>query len=241
MLDGKTIIITGAGGGQGEATARLFAESGASVILTDIDEARVKDVAASLGSSATGCQHDISDEAGWQDVVEAAGKAFGDIDGLINNAGILATGALEETSAADMERLFQINVLGAFLGMKAVSPNMPEGSSIVNIASAAGLSGKANMLAYSTSKWALRGLSRSAALDLAPRKIRVNTICPGVIDTPMIRNDSLPGFFDQVKSNTPLVRAGEPMDIAKGSLYLVSDASSYMTGGEIVIDGGRNA
>ena len=142
MLDGKTIIITGAGGGQGEATARLFAESGASVILTDIDEARVKDVAASLGSSATGCQHDISDEAGWQDVVEAAGKAFGDIDGLINNAGILATGALEETSAADMERLFQINVLGAFLGMKAVSPNMPEGSSIVNIASAAGLSGK---------------------------------------------------------------------------------------------------
>lgn len=240
LLDSKVAIITGAGRGQGEATARLFVEEGARVVLTDLDEAAVKEVARSLGDKAIGLRHDIADETGWADVVEATQDRFGSVDTLINNAGIFFTGGIGTATAADLDRAFRINVAGAFLGISAVAPRMTDGS-IVNIASGAGLVGMANMVAYATSKWALRGLSKSAARDLAPRGIRVNAICPGVIDTPMIRNDEIPDFFDRIKQGIPLGRTGVPNDIARASLFLASDASSFMTGAEMVIDGGRHA
>lgn len=240
VLDSKVAIVTGAGRGQGEATARLFVENGARVVLTDLDEAAVQHVAKSLGKNAVGLRQDISDEAGWVQVVEVALTKFGGIDVLINNAGIFMLGGIGDAKAADMERIFRVNVLGAFLGISAVVPHMTTGS-IVNISSVAGFSGRTNAVAYGTSKFALRGLTRCAAVDLAPRGIRVNTICPGVIDTPMIRNDAIPDFFDKVKAGIPLGRTGIPMDIAAASLFLASDASAFMTASEMVIDGGRLA
>jgi 3alpha(or 20beta)-hydroxysteroid dehydrogenase len=240
LLDGKVAIITGSGRGQGEATARLFVEQGARVVLTDLDEAAVQEVARSLGDKAIGLMHDIADEVGWAGVVMATMNRFGSIDTLINNAGIFLTGGIDTATAADMDRAFRINVCGAFLGISKVAPRMT-GGSIINIASGAGLVGMADMVAYATSKWALRGLSKAVARDLAPRGIRVNAICPGVIDTPMIRNDEIPDFFDRIKQGIPLGRVGVPGDIAGASLFLASDASSFMTGAELVIDGGRHA
>lgn len=241
MLEGKRAIITGAAGGQGEATAQLFIEHGARVMLTDLDGAACDTLAAELGESAMSAQHDITDTTGWDSVVSATVSAFGGVDILINNAGIFFTGEIGETTKADLERAFAINVTGAFLGISASLPHMPRGGSIVNVASGAGLSGMANMAAYSTSKWALRGMTRCAARDLAPKGIRVNALCPGVIDTPMIRNDDLPGFMEKIAAGIPLGRAGEPSEMAAASLYLASDASAFMTGQDLVVDGGRQA
>lgn len=241
LLDDKVAIITGAARGQGAATARLFAENGARLVLTDLDGAAVKVAAQAIGGGAIGLAHDVRSEADWARVVTEAMAAFQRIDILVNNAGIFFEGALGAAQMADMDRAFQVNVGGAFLGMTAVLPHLHAGASIINIASGAGLAGMTNMVAYSTSKWALRGMSRCAARDLASRGIRVNAICPGVIDTPMIRNDALPGFFDQVKAGIPLARTGTPDEIAAASLYLASDGSSFMTGAEMVVDGGRHA
>lgn len=241
LLENKVAVITGAARGQGAATARMFADHGARLMLTDLDGPAASATAAGIGADAIGNAHDIRSETEWAQVVAEAMAKFERIDILINNAGIFFEGPMGAASMADMDRAFQVNVGGAFLGISAVLPHLEAGASIVNIASGAALSGMADMIAYSTSKWALRGMSRSAARDLAPRGIRVNTVCPGVIDTPMIRNDALPGFFDQVKVGIPLGRTGTPDEIAAASLYLASDASSFMTGAEMVVDGGRHA
>lgn len=241
MLQGKRAIITGAARGQGEATARLFIDQGARVMLTDLNGAACDTLAAELGESAISAQHDITDTAGWDSVARATVSAFGGVDILINNAGIFFTGKIDEATEADFERAFKVNVTGAFLGISTCLPHMPRGSSVVNVASGAGLAGMSNIAAYSTSKWALRGMTRCAARDLAPKGIRVNALCPGVIDTPMIRNDDMPGFMDTISEGIPLGRAGEPSEMAAASLYLASDASAFMTGQDLVVDGGRQA
>lgn len=242
VLDGKVVIITGAGRGQGETTARLFAEEGAKLVLTDRDGANVRQVAASLGESAIWLEHDITDEPVWASVVDMAIERFGAVNVLLNNAGIFFGGGVTDATQADMERAFSVNVTGAFLGVQAVAPNMRRtGGSIINVASAAGMRGMEGMTAYCTSKWALRGMTRAMSRDLAQFGIRVNAVCPGVIDTPMIRNDDIPDFFQQVAKGIPLGRAGVPQDIAGASLFLASDASSFMTGSDVVIDGGRTA
>ena len=237
----EVAIVTGAARGQGEATARLFVENDAKVMLTDLDADGCAALAGELGENAVSTRHDITDSTDWDRIVAATLDAFGGLNVLINNAGIFFTGKIGEATKADMEKAFAVNVTGAFLGITAAAPHMPGGGSIVNVASGAGLAGMANMVAYSTSKWALRGMTRCAARDLAPRGIRVNALCPGVIDTPMIRNDDIPDFFDQVSIGIPLGRPGQPDEMAAASLYLASEASAFMTGQDLVVDGGRHA
>jgi len=239
VLEGKVAIITGAARGQGEATARLFVENGAKVAITDMNDEGVRQVAASLGDAAIGLKHNVADEGEWAQVVAATLAAFGKIDVLVNNAGVFVNGAVDQVTVADMQRAFSINVLGAFMGIQAVLPHLAPGSSIVNIGSASGLMGMADMLPYATSKWAMRGMTRSAARDLAPRQIRVNAVLPGVVDTPMVRNDDMPDFVERMGKPIPLGRPADAIEIARVSLFLASDASSFMVGADVVVDGGN--
>jgi 3alpha(or 20beta)-hydroxysteroid dehydrogenase len=238
-LQDKVILITGAARGQGAAEARLFVREGARVIITDILEAQGQQLALELGSKAAiFLRHDVSSEADWHEAVDAA-ASLGGLHGLINNAGIYQPATLMETDVALFEQHMRINQLGPFLGMKAVVPLMERsgGGAIVNISSVAGLRGSPGAVAYSATKWALRGMTKAAALDLAPRNIRVNSIHPGPIDTPML-DVRTPEQNQQRLQSVPMKRMGTPEEIADLVLFLVSDESRYITGAEIAIDGG---
>src|SRR3984885_7193121 len=238
-LQGKTILITGAARGQGAAEARLFVREGARVIITDILEVQGHALAQELGKDAAiFVRHDVSSETDWQKALDAA-AALGGLHGLINNAGIYQPATLMETDAALFERHMRINQLGVFLGMKAVVPLMERsgGGAIVNISSVAGLRGSPGAVAYSATKWALRGMTKAAALDLALRNIRVNSIHPGPIDTPML-DVRTPEQNQRRLQAVPMKRMGTVEEIADLVLFLVSDESRYITGAEIAIDGG---
>jgi 3alpha(or 20beta)-hydroxysteroid dehydrogenase len=242
-VDGKVAIVTGGARGQGAAHARLLAANGAAVMITDLRAEEGAQVAAGIGGAARFMAHDVTDEARWAEVVEATARAFGRIDILVNNAGIVAFGAAQETTRAEFERLFQINVVGAFLGLRAVHPAMKAagGGSIVNIASIAAVKGAPGMAAYGVSKWGLRGLTRYAAQDFARDRIRVNTVLPGAIDTPMTHESAPPGKLDRVLAGIPWGRFGQSDEVAELVLFLASDASEFVTGAEISIDGGATA
>lgn len=238
-LDGKVAIVTGAARGQGESEARLFAAAGARVVLTDLLAEEGEAVAASIGEAAVFVRHDVTSADGWAEVAERAREAFGRIDVLVNNAGIWRTAPVDQETEERFERILRINLVGPFLGIRAVVPSMREagGGSIVNISSTAGLRGIPGHAAYGSSKFGLRGLTRSSALDLAADGIRVNSVHPGAIDTPMIAAAGYErgaGGFDRA----PLHRVGVPEDVAELVLFLASDASSYITGTEFAIDGG---
>jgi 3alpha(or 20beta)-hydroxysteroid dehydrogenase len=237
-LQNKVILITGAARGQGAAEARLFVREGARVIITDILEAQGRQLAQELGPNAIFLRHDVANEADWQKSVDAA-ASLGGLHGLINNAGIYQPATLMETGGALFEQHMRINQLGPFLGMKAVVPLMERsgGGAIVNISSGAGLRGSPGAIAYSATKWALRGMTKAAALDLAPRNIRVNSIHPGPIDTPML-DVRTPEQNQRRLQQVPMKRMGTVEEIADLVLFLVSDESSYITGAEIAIDGG---
>jgi 3alpha(or 20beta)-hydroxysteroid dehydrogenase len=238
-LKNKIILITGAARGQGAAEARLFVREGARVIITDILEAQGQQLAGELGQdNAIFLRHDVSSETDWQKAVDAA-DALGGLHGLVNNAGIYQPRGLMETDAALFERHVAINQLGPFLGMRAVVPLMERsrGGAIVNISSTAGLKGSPRAFAYSATKWALRGMTKTAALDLAERGIRVNSIHPGPIDTEML-NVRTPAQNQERLQAVPMKRMGTVEEIADLVLFLVSDESRYMTGAEIAIDGG---
>ena len=237
-LDGKVAIITGAARGQGEAEARLFVAEGARVMLTDVLP-EGKAVAESLGDLAAFSSHDVGSASDWDRVVKSTTQRFGRIDILVNNAGIYRMRALLDTTDEDFDEITRVNQRGPFLGMRAVAPAMRAagGGSIINISSGAGLRGVRNMLAYATTKWALRGMTKCAALDLAADRIRVNSIHPGVIETPMLNNNPAALNNAMVRA-TPLGRIGQPEDIARMVLYLASDAASFVTGAEISVDGG---
>ena len=237
-LQNKIILITGAARGQGAAEARRFVREGARVVITDILEAQGQELARELGKDAVFLRHDVSSEADWQNAVEAA-SSMGGLHGLINNAGIYQPGTLMETDAALFEQHMRINQLGPFLGMKAVVALMERsgGGAIVNISSVAGLRGSPGAIAYSATKWALRGMTKAAAVDLAPRNIRVNSVHPGPIDTPML-DVRTPEQNRQRLLSVPMKRRGTPEEIADLVLFLVSDESRYITGAEIAIDGG---
>jgi 3alpha(or 20beta)-hydroxysteroid dehydrogenase len=237
-LEGKVAIITGAARGQGADEARRFVAEGARVVLTDLLPSGA-DLAAELGSAAIFIQHDVANEAQWRSVVDTALEKFGRIDILVNNAGIFTPAMLEDTTAESFDRHYRVNQYGPFLGMKAVLAPMKAagGGSIVNISSVAGMRGFPGMIAYAGSKWALRGMTKCVAREVAPFKIRVNSIHPGLVDTPML-NDHDPEALKQFEAAVPLGRMATTADIVEIVVYLAGDLSSNMTGAELVTDGG---
>jgi len=249
-VQGKVAIVTGAASGLGAASARRLAEEGASVMLTDrsvqAGEA-VAEAILAIGGKAAFMAHDVTSEEDWAAVVAGTLKGFGRIDVLVNNAGVGGGAPLMEMSLADWRALLAINLDGVFLGMRHVGLIMAEaGGSIINLSSILGKVGQAGAGAYSASKGGVLMLTKSAALEWAPLRIRVNSVHPGYIDTPMVS-----GFLheaengnelrDLIISRHPLGRLGLAKEIAEGVLFLASDESSFMTGSELVIDGGYTA
>jgi 3alpha(or 20beta)-hydroxysteroid dehydrogenase len=239
-LQDKVVIITGAARGQGEATARLFASEGARVVLTDVLAQEGQQAARDIGGSAVFLDHDVSSEEAWTRVVQDTVGRFGKIDVLVNNAAVTLFAPLMETSESDFDRVLSINLIGCFLGMKAVVPTMTTArrGSIVNISSVNGLRGTVGMSAYDAGKWAVRGMSKAVALELAPKGIRVNTVHPGAIDTPMLNPGGSPNLDKMAKDfGIAFGRVGRPEEVAHASLFLASDDASYVSGAELAVDG----
>lgn len=236
-LDGKVAIITGGARGQGAAEARLFAAEGARVLVADVLDDEGRAVAGEIGEAAAYVHLDVGDEAQWQAAVATAEERFGPVSVLVNNAGILLFQALDKTEVADFERVLRVNVVGVFLGMKAVTPSMERagGGAIVNISSTAGLTGLPFLGAYTASKWAVRGLTKTAAMDLGRKGIRVNSVHPGGIDTPMVAGTSPDAPFYK---RLPVPRMGSPEEAARAVLFLASDEAGYIAGAELAVDGG---
>jgi 3alpha(or 20beta)-hydroxysteroid dehydrogenase len=239
-LEGKVALITGGARGQGAAEARSFAAEGAQVIITDVLDDDGKQTATDIGSAATFHHHDVTSEAEWTGIVESVLAEHGQLDVLVNNAGILAIAPLTMTTEEDYRRVIDVNQVGVFLGMKAVVPHMVErqSGSIVNISSVAGLRAAPGMIAYGASKWAVRGMTKTVAREVAPFGVRVNSIHPGIIDTPMLEEFDKWGIMDRVMEQVPMARTAEAAEVAKLALFLASDDSAYSTGSEFVIDGG---
>ncbi len=241
-LKGKVAIITGGARGQGAVEGRLFMEAGATVVLTDVLDEEGEKTAGELGCDYL--PHDVSSESDWDSVVADVVKRHGGIDVLINNAGIYNNSPMMETSLADFNKVLEVNAAGVFLGMQKVGAVMAEAGSgsIVNISSVAGLMGARMAFAYAASKWAVRGMSKSAARELGHRGVRVNSVHPGFIDTEMLTQTSLfsggEELSQQALAMVPLGRVGEPIEIGQLVLFLASDDSSYCTGHEFVADGG---
>jgi 3alpha(or 20beta)-hydroxysteroid dehydrogenase len=237
-LEGKVAIITGAAQGQGAREARRFVAEGAKVVLTDV-KPEGEAVAAELGVAAMFIKHDVTNETNWKEVIAAALAKFGKINVLVNNAGVYRPGPMIDTTQENFDLHYRVNQLSCFLGMKHVILPMTNagGGSIVNISSGAGLRGYPDMIGYLSTKWAIRGMTKGAARELAPRNIRVNSVHPGLVDTPMLgdhKPEALKAFVDAV----PMKRIGTTDDVAETVIYLASELSSYVTGAELVVDGG---
>ncbi|MDP9142916.1 MAG: glucose 1-dehydrogenase [Pseudomonadota bacterium] len=240
-LNGKVAIITGGARGMGAATVKLFAEHGAKVVIADVLDADGAALASNLGANALFVHHDVTDENSWNALIERAHTAFGGIDVLVNNAGVLLFKTIAETSRADFERVININLVGCFLGTKLVGAQMTAKGkgSIVNISSADGMKAANGLGAYCASKWAVRGFSKVAAMEYGHKGVRVNSVHPGGIDTAM-GNPYAEAKADVNKRYTmvPMQRVGDPSEVAYTSLFLASDESSYLCGAEIAVDGG---
>ncbi len=243
-LNGKVALITGAARGQGAAEARLFAQRGAKVMLCDILDSEGQAVAAEIGANAAYIRLDVTSEASWQAAVTAAVSKFGKLNVLVNNAGIVKVTALADCPLDEYMQVIQVNQVGVFLGMKTVVPAMKQagGGSIVNISSIDGLIGMTGGTAYCASKFAVRGMTKVAALELGKLGIRVNSIHPGGILTPMITGAGLDAqTAGEIFGRVPLQRIGQPEEIATLAAYLASDDASYSTGSEFIADGGLTA
>lgn len=240
-LQDKIIIITGAAQGMGATHARLCLAAGAKVVLTDINAEQGQALTAELGSNALFIQHDVTNEDDWAQVVAQTKAHFGTINVLVNNAGITQSKSILQTSLADYRRIIEINQVSVFLGMKAVIPLMQtsQQGSIINISSINGLVGGA--IGYTDSKFAVRGMSKAAALECAPYGIRVNSVHPGVIATPMIMQGDTKAAVEAFAKSIPLKRVAQPEEVSSIVLYLASDDSSYSTGSEFIVDGGLTA
>jgi 3alpha(or 20beta)-hydroxysteroid dehydrogenase len=244
-LEGKVAIVTGAARGQGAAAARLFVAEGARVVIGDVLDDLGKELAESLGDAAIYRHLDVSSEDDWRAVVDEAVQTLGGVDVLVNNAGILRFAALPDMPLEDYMRVVNINQVGTFLGMKTVSkPMIAAGrGSIVNISSVEGLAGMPYLTAYTSTKFAIRGMTKVAALELGPMGIRVNSVHPGMIVTDMVK-DAAGGHdvdLSPAAKRIPLRRMGQSEDIAEVVLFLASERSSYITGAEIAADGGATA
>ncbi len=243
-LSGKTAVITGGARGQGAATARLFAAEGANVAITDVAAEEGMALALEIGSSASFHHLDVSSEEGWQQVVSELSRRWDGVDILINNAGIVRVGELMSLAKSEFEEVLAVNLLGPWLGMKAIVPGMVKrgAGSIVNICSISAMVGMNGIGAYASSKWALRGLSRTAALELGPKGVRVNSIFPGAINTSMHSGSQNAATGEtHLYKDRPLGRAGTSDEVARTSLFLATEDASYLCGAEIAVDGGLSA
>ncbi len=236
-LDGKIALITGGARGQGAAEAQLFVGEGATVVLTDVLDEAGERTAGELGADYL--HHDVSSEDDWARVVAEIGERHGRIDVLVNNAGILHASSLVKYQTADWDRVIAINQTGVFFGMRAVAPGMIAngGGSIVNISSVAGLEGVYGSMAYSASKWAVRGMTKVASQELAQHGVRVNSVHPGIINTDMTSDFPKERMLRAV----PMGREAEATEVGQVVLFLASDDSSYCTGQEFVVDGGMHS
>ncbi|NQW24590.1 MAG: glucose 1-dehydrogenase [SAR202 cluster bacterium] len=246
-LENKVALISGGARGMGAVEAKLFAKEGAKVIIGDMLEAEGHQVEAEINEAGGECFFvplDVSDEGAWERAVNEAVSRYGKLDILVNNAGIYRANTVEDTSSAEWDQVMDVNAKGVFLGIRYAIPAMRKagGGSIVNISSVAGLAGSKRTSAYNASKGAVRLLTKSTALQYASEGIRANSVHPGTIETPMTE-----GFLADAEqredrmNRTPLGRLGRPEDVAYGALYLASDEASFVTGSELVIDGGRMA
>ena len=240
-FDGKVAFVTGGAMGMGAEHARGFVREGGSVVIADISTQRSEELAKALGSRAMWVQLDITDAKQWTRAVQETESKLGAIDILVNNAGVLLTGAIDTESPEQYRRILEVNLVGAFLGMRTVSPGMKarRSGSIINIGSSAALIAYPNSVGYASAKWGLRGLTKAAALDMAGSGVRVNLVCPGPTDTPM--NDVLDsGARDSLCSLQAIPRMASALEVSRLVLFLASDEGSYCTGGDFAVDGGAS-
>jgi len=257
---GKVAVVTGAARGMGESMARLLVAEGARVVLADVEDDDGKRVASDLGDAAAYTHLDVTSAEGWQSLLDTTTSHFGVPDVLVNNAGILRVATIAETDPAMFREVLDVNLTGPFLGLRTIGAAMAANGrgSVINISSTGGLMGYSTISAYVASKWGLRGLTKTAALELGPSGVRVNSVHPGAVATPMIGAVGLdamleppaPGITDTdprlmaadaMSTDQPIARAGRPIELARLVLFLASDESSYCTGAEFVADGGATA
>jgi 3alpha(or 20beta)-hydroxysteroid dehydrogenase len=238
VLEDKVAIVTGGARGIGAAIVELFAAEGARVLATDILDDEGRQLAERAAGSVRYAHLDVTRERDWQESLATTKEDFGPVSVLVNNAGIVELGPIETTSLESFQHVLDVNLVGQFLGIKSVAPSMRRagGGSVVNISSDAGLTGYNGLASYVASKWAVRGLTKAAALELSSAKIRVNSVHPGFVRTPMTA-----GVPDSFADTQPIPRPGDPIEIARLVLFLASDQSSYCTGSEFVADGGVSA
>jgi 2,5-dichloro-2,5-cyclohexadiene-1,4-diol dehydrogenase 2 len=244
-LSGKIALISGAASGLGAAQAKLFASEGAKIVLGDVQTELGNKVAGEIknaGGQAIFTRLDVTDESSWEAAIKVAKDSFGGLTTLVNNAGIFHPGGIEGESIEGWNKMIAVNQTGVFLGMKTAAATLLESgnAAIVNISSLFGIIGSANAISYHASKGAVRVMSKAAALEYAKRGIRVNAIFPGQIQTPLL-GDITPEQDKAFKAMIPMGKVGEPIDIAYASLYLCSDEAKYVTGAELIVDGGWGA
>lgn len=240
-LDGKVAVITGGAGGMGSKHAEIFVREGAKVVIADLKSSNGKKLAEDLGEQALFIDLDVTDEVSWDNLVKETEDRFGPINVLINNAGIANGTPLESTSVEDFRRMIDINLTSMFIGIKKVLPSMKKGErgSIINISSGLGLIGAKGNTAYIASKFGITGLTKAVAADVAEYGIRVNSVHPGAIKTPLLELESNKELIEKTKAEVPLKRIAEPEEISNLVLFLASDESSYSTASSFVADGGQ--
>lgn len=242
-LENKIAIVTGGAQGQGAAIATAFVQEGARVAIADVADEPGRVLADSLGENAIFVHHDVTSEDSWTALVEHVNTTWGPVNVLANNAGVLRFGRIEEMPMEEVDLLIRVNQIGCFLGMRAVGRTMRKngGGSIINASSVEGLAGMPTVAVYTGTKFAIRGMTKAAALEYGAKNVRVNSVHPGMIDTPMTRVHGGDAAMEYGASKVPMKRVGTPADIAPAYVFLASDESAYITGAELAIDGGVTA